>query len=76
MREKRKIGPIAIGGGRRHFKKAGYSGRKARTQRAMQGGMRAEYTDEPEEYSYNDRDNQPNSNTNRDWELANVQGGR
>lgn len=69
MRNQRKIGPIAIGGGRRHFKRAGYSGRKARAQRTMQGGLQAEYTDDPVEAEYREQQQ-------RDWELANVRGGR
>jgi len=69
MRDRRQIGPIAIGGGRRHFHRKGYSGRDARRQRAHVGGENT-YRDEPID------DPMENSQARRDWELASVRGGR
>lgn len=46
MSRQRQVGPIAIGGGRRHFGKGGYNGRKARRNRTA-GGSEARYADDP-----------------------------
>ncbi|KAI5851033.1 hypothetical protein BZA05DRAFT_399513 [Tricharina praecox] len=72
MRNRRQIGPIAIGGGRRHFKKKGYTGRDARRQRAHVGGENT-YRDEPIDDPIEDAGN---AKARRDWELASVRGGR
>ncbi|KAI5779217.1 hypothetical protein EDC01DRAFT_621747 [Geopyxis carbonaria] len=72
MRTRRQVGPISIGGGRRHFKKTGYSGRQARRQKAALGGE-TEYRDDAENFSDG---RTPSDNRSREWELANVRGGR
>jgi hypothetical protein len=73
MKNKRRIGPIAIGGGARRFKK-GYSGRAARRQRAHVGGE-GSYRDEPDEEEDSVPDLSPAAQR-REWELASVKGGR
>lgn len=71
MRNKRKVGPISIGGGRKHFSKRGYSGRAERRRQAATGGD-AEYRDEMEDGITTS----PSDERSADWELANVKGGR
>ncbi|KAF8544971.1 hypothetical protein BDD12DRAFT_699572, partial [Trichophaea hybrida] len=73
MKNKRRIGPIAIGGGARRFKK-GYSGRAARRQRAHVGGE-GSYRDELDEEEDSAPDLSPAAQR-REWELASVKGGR
>lgn len=69
MRNKRKVGPISIGGGRKHFSKRGYSGRAERRRKAAIGGQ-ATYRDETEDAVT------PVDERSAEWELANVKGGR
>lgn len=69
MKQRRQIGPIHIGGGARRFRR-GYSGRAARRQRAAAAG----YQDEPGDLG--EEQTLPPSAPRRDWELANVKGGR
>lgn len=71
MRNQRKVGPISIGGGRKHFSKRGYSGRAERRRQAAMGGQ-AEYRDETEDGVTTS----PSDERSADWELANVKGGR
>lgn len=71
MQNKRKVGPISIGGGRKHFSKRGYSGRAERRRQAAMGGQ-AEYRDEAEDGVTTS----PLDERSADWELANVKGGR
>lgn len=71
MQNKRKVGPISIGGGRKHFSKRGYSGRAERRRQAAMGGQ-AEYRDEAEDGITTS----PSDERSADWELANVKGGR
>lgn len=71
MRNKRSVGPISIGGGRKHFSKRGYSGRAERRRLAAQGGQ-AEYRDETEDGVTTS----PTDERRAEWELANVKGGR
>jgi len=74
MRDRRTVGPISIGGGRRHLSNRGYSGRAMRRQKAAAAVDRgAEYRDEPEGEvapagSMPDRPDE--------WELTSVKGGR
>lgn len=74
MRDRRKVGPISIGGGRRHLSNRGYSGRAMRRQKAATAVDRgAEYRDEPE------GEITPASGTPdrpNEWELTSVKGGR
>jgi hypothetical protein len=66
MRRQRQVGPISIGGGRRHFqKRPGYSGRSGRRAKMATGG----------EASYRDEPARARSETS-DFELASVKGGR
>ena len=76
MKNRRQIGPIAIGGGARRFKK-GYSGRAARRQRAHVGGG-ATYRDESEDGIEGEERSIPDPALaqRREWELASVKGGR
>lgn len=71
MQNKRKVGPISIGGGRKHFSKRGYSGRTERRRQAAMGGQ-AEYRDETEDGVTTS----PLDERSANWELANVKGGR
>ena len=76
MKKRRQIGPIHIGGGARRFHR-GYSGRAARRQRAAAAaaaGGGATYHDEPGDLS--EEQTLPPSAPSREWELANVKGGR
>jgi len=77
MRTRRQVGPIAIGGGRKHFRRKGrYSGRTARRMRATMGGE-AEYRDEPNMPGGRDMDIERTPEDRRaEWELAQVAGGR
>lgn len=71
MRNKRKVGPISIGGGRKHFSKRGYSGRAERRRKAAMGGHAA-YRDEVDDGI----DSSPIDERSAEWELANVKGGK
>jgi len=76
MRTRRQIGPIAIGGGRRHFRKKGYSGRAARRMKATTGDLGTDYQDEPELGSPGSPGEELESERHDQWELASVKGGR
>ncbi|CUS07972.1 unnamed protein product [Tuber aestivum] len=67
MKSKRTVGPISIGGGRRHFSRRGYSGRAVRRQKAAAVVRTGDYRDEPE------GEIAPKKG---EWELTSVQGGR
>ncbi|RPA97247.1 hypothetical protein L873DRAFT_1691367 [Choiromyces venosus 120613-1] len=73
MKSKRTVGPVSIGGGRRHFSKRGYSGRAVRRQRAAVAVRSGEYRDELEEEIAPAGGVPPKRG---EWELTSVQGGR
>ncbi|KAG0642579.1 hypothetical protein HOY80DRAFT_1104324 [Tuber brumale] len=73
MKSKRTVGPISIGGGRRHFSKRGYSGRAVRRQKAAVTVRSRDYRDEPEEEIAPAGGIPPKRG---EWELTSVKGGR
>jgi len=73
MMKKRTVGPISIGGGRRHFAGRGYSGRAVRRQKAAVAVRTGDYRDEPEGEIAPAGGLPPKGG---EFELTSVQGGR